>query len=126
MRYVLQVTQSPTSGTGNALALAFAAELIKCGHDLVQVFFYGDGVLTGNRFNHPANDEPNLTAQWQAFAEKHKVRLNLCIAAAQRRGIVNSESSASGVDNNLADHFELAGLADFVQDTLQADRVITL
>lgn len=126
MRYVLQVTQSPTAGSGNALALAFAIELMKCGHEIAQVFFYGDGVLTGNGFNHPANDEPNLTAQWQAFAQKHKVRLNLCIAAAQRRGVVDCESSASGQESNLAPHFELAGLADFIQATLCADRVISL
>ncbi|MBE2898795.1 sulfurtransferase complex subunit TusD [Pasteurellaceae bacterium TAE3-ERU1] len=126
MRYVLQVTQSPNVGTGNALALAFATELLKCGHEIAQVFFYGEGVLTGNALNYPANDEPNLTAQWQAFAEKHQVRLNLCIAAAQRRGVVNSDSSASGQASNLAPHFELAGLADFIQATLQADRVVTL
>ncbi|MBE2895056.1 sulfurtransferase complex subunit TusD [Spirabiliibacterium falconis] len=126
MRYVLQVSQSPHSGTGNALALAFATELLKCGHDITQIFFYHDGVLTGNQFNYPANDEPHLTAQWQAFAEKHQVRLTLCIAAAQRRGIVNEDSSATGKLNNLAPHFELAGLTDFMQAALQADRVISL
>ncbi|MGR3807283.1 tRNA 2-thiouridine synthesizing protein D [Pasteurella testudinis DSM 23072] len=126
MRYVLQVTQPLYGGQGSALALQLAQALLANGHQLTQIFFYRDGVYHGNAFTYPANDEPNLLAQWQAFAQQHQVRLNLCVAAAQRRGVVSPQSAVDGAQNNLADGFELAGLGEFSRAVLEADRLITV
>lgn len=126
MRYVLQVTQPLYGGQGSALALQLAQTLLNSGHQLSQVFFYREGVSNGNAFTYPANDEPNILAQWQSLAKQHQVRLNLCVAAAQRRGVVSAQSAVDGVQNNLADGFEIAGLGEFSRAVLEADRVITL
>ncbi|TNG93039.1 sulfurtransferase complex subunit TusD [Pasteurellaceae bacterium USgator11] len=126
MRYVLQVTQPLYGGQGSALALQLAQALITAGHQLEQVFFYGDGVYHGNAFTYPANDEPNLLQAWQTLAQQHQVRLNLCVAAAQRRGIVAPQSAVDGIQNNLAEKFEIAGLGDFSRAVLVADRLVTV
>lgn len=126
MRYVLQVTQPLYGGQGSALALQLAESILKCGHQLDQVFFYREGVYHGNAFSYPANDEPDLLTQWQALAKTHQVRLNLCVAAAQRRGVVATESSRDNQQHNLASGFELAGLGEFTRAVLQADRLISV
>lgn len=126
MRYVLQVNQPLYGGQGSALALQLAEALLEYGHQLDQVFFYREGVYHGNGYTYPANDEPNLLGKWQALGAKYHVRLNLCVAAAQRRGVVSAESSRDNQQHNLALGFELAGLGEFVCAVLQADRLITV
>ncbi|KGQ70133.1 tRNA 2-thiouridine(34) synthase TusD [Chelonobacter oris] len=126
MRYVLQVTQPLYGGQGSALALQLAQTLLKCGHQLDQVFFYREGVYHGNAYTYPASDEPNLLLQWQAFARQYQVRLNLCVAAAQRRGVVSAQSAVDGMQDNLAAGFEIAGLGEFTRAVLDADRLISI
>lgn len=126
MKYVLQITHSPQNGNASALGLSIAKSLLKCGHQLDLVFFYNDGVLQGNQFNYPAHDEPHFMKQWQCFAKENGVKLALCVAAAQRRGVVDHDSSVDSMSYNLAQQFELAGLAQFGKAILMADRVITV
>ena len=44
----------------------------------------------GNGLVYPANDEFNLTQAWQAFSTQHRIPLHLCVAASQRRGVVDA------------------------------------
>lgn len=144
MDYVLLVKQPVYGSQGAFLAYRLAQVLVQK-HCIRQIFFYQDGVSNGNALVYPANDEFNLVSAWQAFSRQFNVPLYLCVAAAQRRGVVDSDSAAdksavkksnafstsatpaapSGV-NNLADVFQLAGLGEFSRALLQADRVITL
>ncbi|PJG84467.1 sulfurtransferase complex subunit TusD [Conservatibacter flavescens] len=126
MKYVLAVNQPAYGSQGSFLAYQFACELVLAGHEITQVFFYQAGVGNGNRFVYPNSDEFHLVKAWQQFAVQHNVPLNLCIAAAQRRGVVNAETAYSAEQTNLADGFCLAGLGEFSQAILQADRLITL
>ena len=126
MRYVLQVTQPLYGGQGSALAVQLAEALLVNGHQLDQIFFYREGVYNGNAFSYPANDEINILAVWQKLAKQYQVRLNLCVAAAQRRGVVSVESSQDNQQQNLAEGFEIAGLGEFSRALLEADRLITI
>lgn len=117
MDYVLAV-KSPVYGSQGAfLAYQVAESLIQKGHSIRQIFFMQAGVSNANRLVDAASDEVNLVEKWQQFAATHKVPLHLCIAAAQRRGVV---------ETNLADGFVLAGLGEFSQAVLSADRVLTI
>lgn len=125
MRYVLSVTQPVYGSEASFLAYQFAEELLRAGHSIAQVFFSQAGVSHGNAFVYPANDEFNLIKHWQQLAQQYQFPLYLCIAAAQRRGVVNEETAAIEQQNNLAEKFVLAGLGEFSQAVLTADRVIT-
>lgn len=125
MRYVLSVTQPVYGSEASFLAYQFAEELLQAGHSIAQVFFSQAGVSHGNAFVYPANDEFNLVKHWQQLAQQYQFPLYLCIAAAQRRGVVNEETAAIEQQNNLAEKFVLAGLGEFSQAVLTADRVIT-
>ena len=120
------MVKQPVYGSQGAfLAYQLAQELVHK-HHIRQIFFYQDGVSNGNALVYPANDEFNLVKAWQAFSRQFNVPLHLCVAAAQRRGVVDSESAADKSAVSLADVFQLAGLGEFSQALLQADRVITL
>lgn len=126
MNYVLAV-KSPVYGIQGAyLAYQFAEALIEKGHSIKQVFFFQEGVSNGNAFVYPASDEVNLQRYWQVFSDKYDVPLCLCVAASQRRGVVNEMTAETGKSRNLAEGFMITGLGEFMAATLNADRVITL
>ncbi|AXH82621.1 TPA: sulfurtransferase complex subunit TusD [Haemophilus influenzae] len=126
MRYVIAV-KSPIYGKQGAfLAYQFANALIKKGHEISQIFFFQDGVSNGNALVYPANDEVNLQKHWQMFSITHNVPLHLCVAASQRRGVVDSLTTPTTDHYNLAEGFIIAGLGEFMAASLKADRVITL
>lgn len=125
MKYVIQV-KGPAYGQQRAyLAYQFATTLLKSSeHSITQIFFYQEGVLNANEYVYPANDEFNLVEAWKNLAQHYQVELNVCVSAAQRRGVVD-EASSHGKDNNLATGFILAGLAEFSQAILKSDRVVS-
>ena len=126
MRYVLAV-KSPIYGQQGAfLAYQFAKVLIERKHEIAQIFFFQEGVSNGNGLVYPANDEFNLTQAWQAFSAQHHIPLHLCVAASQRRGVVDSLTAKESDKTNLAEGFEITGLGEFMAMALKADRVVTL
>ena len=119
MNYVLAV-KSPVYGKQGAfLAYQFAQALLEKGHAISQIFFFQDGVSNGN-------DEFNLTQAWQAFSAQHHIPLHLCVAASQRRGVVDALTAKETDKTNLAEGFEITGLGEFMAMALKADRVVTL
>lgn len=116
MDYVLAIKGDVYGSQAAFLAYQVAEQLLTSGHKIRQIFFFQSGVSNANRLVEPASDEVNLVERWQALAQTHRVPLHLCISAAQRRGVVES---------NLADGFVLAGLGEFSQAVLTADRLLT-
>ncbi|GAB2596793.1 hypothetical protein GCM10026986_25270 [Nitrincola alkalisediminis] len=64
---------------------------------------------------------------WQALAEEHSIDLVICIAAAIRRGVLDSTEAKRYEQNqtNLAEKFNLSGLGQLVEACILSDRVIT-
>lgn len=124
MNYVLAI-KSPVYGSQAAfLAYQMAEELLKANHSISQIFFFQDGINNANSLVNPANDEINLVEKWKILAKSHRLQLHLCIAAAQRRGVVDTQTSKD-TNTNLAEGFILAGLGEFSQAVLKADRLLT-
>ncbi|MEC5343866.1 sulfurtransferase complex subunit TusD [Brenneria populi] len=126
LNYCLLVT-GPAYGTQQASsALQFAQALLDEGHRLESVFFYREGVLNANQLTLPANDEFDLVRAWQRLGRQHHVALNVCVAAALRRGVTDRQQAEqlklSGA--NLQDGFTLSGLGELAQSVLTCDRVI--
>lgn len=126
LRYCLLVT-GPAYGTQQASsALQFAHALIAEGHQLSSVFFYREGVLNANCLTAPANDEFDLVRAWQQLGQTHQVALNVCVAAALRRGVTDAEQAAllKLSAANLQPGFALSGLGELAQSVLTCDRVV--
>ncbi|ELV8635476.1 sulfurtransferase complex subunit TusD [Vibrio vulnificus] len=126
LTYTLVVNGGVYGSQSARSAYQFAAALIEKGHTLVSVFFYQDGVTNGTALSVPANDEFHLTQAWKKLAQQHNVRLETCVAAALRRGVVSqSEAAQHGLlQHNLAEGFEQAGLGSLAEAMLTQDRVV--
>ncbi|RKS85757.1 tRNA 2-thiouridine synthesizing protein D [Orbus hercynius] len=115
------IITGPAYGTQSSFcAYQFCLSLLNNStHTLHSIFFYADGTYNANRFTNPANDEFHLVEAWQTLAKTHHIKLSVCIAAAQRRGVTQEEFA-----NNIANEFELVGLGDLSDSVAQCDRVI--
>ncbi|MFB9884904.1 sulfurtransferase complex subunit TusD [Balneatrix alpica] len=127
LSYTLVVTAAPGDNQANHSALAFARALLAKGHQLKRVFFYGAAIHTGNSLQSLPQDEASLLQGWQQLQQQAGTELILCIAAAQRRGVLDSaESQRFGhQQHNIATGFELAGLGQLVDAALETDRLLT-
>lgn len=126
LRYALLVT-GPAYGTQQASsAYQFAQALVAEGHRLESVFFYREGVLNANQLTAPANDEFDLVRAWQQLATEHQVALNVCVAAALRRGVTDEHEAQqlSLGPANLQAGFTLGGLGALAEASLSCDRLV--
>ncbi len=126
LSYTLVVTGAVYGSQSARNAYAFACALLKRGHKLASVFFYQDGVSHASKLVIPANDEFDLTAAWQQLATEHGTRLESCVAAALRRGVIGHEEAIlhKRDEHNLADGFEQSGLGSLAEALLTQDRVV--
>ena len=113
-RITLLVQGAPRATRADAAALAFARAAVHSGAIVHRVFFYKDAIYAVSRF---ARDEGGTAEAWAQLAGEHGFELAVCVAAAERRGIVEGES--------LADGFAVVGLGQMVEAMEASDRVVT-
>lgn len=107
-------------------ALNFARAALQAGHRVMRVFFFSDGVVAGNTQTVPAPDSDGLTAQWVELAATNGIDLVVCSTSAVRRGVLDTgEARRHDRAPSLNSHFDIAGLGQWVEACLLADRVIT-
>ena len=94
--------------------MRFAQSVVHSNHDLYRVFFYKQAVSIASKHAIAPQDEMQLTEMWIDLARKSKAELIVCVAAGQRRGLVQTI---------LADEFEIAGLGQMVEAILESDRI---
>lgn len=124
--YTLVVNGSVYGSQSARNAYAFANAVLEKGHTLVSVFFYQEGVTNGSKLVVPANDEFDLTVAWQKLAIEHNIRLETCVAASLRRGVLSQEEATQHKREtfNLTNGFEQAGLGSLAEALLTQDRVV--
>lgn len=126
MNFAILVNAAPYSQQSSLTAYHFCSAVLAQGHRLPRIFFYQDGVLNGNSFISPPQDEFNLVQAWQQLAEQYGVELSICISAALRRGLLDTTEAEryqhSGA--NLATKFTLTGLGQLVEAMIHADRFL--
>ena len=127
MRYAILLMGAPYSSQAAHSALRFARAVAERGHRLEGVFFYHDGVHNAARLAAPPQDEPHLVDGWTALAADHGVPLQVCIAAALRRGLLDErEATRHGKQGHSVESpFELTGLGQLVDLGLRCDRLVT-
>ncbi len=126
MKLSILVNEGPYTHQAADTALQFAKAALAKGHEIFRVFFYHDGVNNGTRLGIPPQDDRNLTVQWSELAGQHGLDLVVCIAAAQRRGLLDeNEAKRQGKDShNIAPGFRISGLGQLIEAGIQADRLV--
>lgn len=126
MKLAVMVNEGPYQHQSADSALQFTKAALEKGHEVFRVFFYHDGVNNGTRFGVPPQDDRNITVQWSELAEKHNIDLVVCVAAAQRRGLLDeNEAKRHGKDgNNIANGFRISGLGQLIEAGIQCDRLV--
>ncbi len=126
MKFSIMVNEGPYTHQASDSAYHFTAAALQAGHKIVRVFFYHDGVNNGSRLSVPPQDDRNVCKRWSELAEQHELELILCVAAAQRRGLLDTnESKRAGLDSdNIAPGFEISGLGQLIDAGIQADRLV--
>lgn len=124
--FTLVITGAPYASQAPETALGFARAAVRAGHGIDRVFLYGDGVHLASSLASPPSDETNWTRAWSEFLAEHKVPGIACIASALRRGLVDEAEQRRYQlpAHNLAAPFEVAGLGEWVESTVQSSRVI--
>ena len=126
MKFAIQVNEGPYQHQASDTAYQFTKAALEKGHEIFRVFFYHDGVNNGTRLTTPPQDDRNITNRWIDLGEKYDLDLVVCVAAAQRRGIVDEdEMKRQGKDaTNIAPRFRISGLGQLVEAGIQSDRLM--
>jgi tRNA 2-thiouridine synthesizing protein D len=126
MKFSILINEGPYTHQASDSAFHFTEAALRAGHQIVRVFFYHDGVYNGTRLSVPPQDDRNVSERWTALGEAHSLEMILCVAAAQRRGMLDEdEARRAGKDsNNIAPGFEISGLGQLIDAGIQADRLI--
>jgi tRNA 2-thiouridine synthesizing protein D len=126
MKLTIQVNEGPYQHEAADSAYQFTKAALEKGHEIFRVFFYHDGVNNGTRLTTPPQDDRNVVKRWSELAEQHGLDLVVCVAAAQRRGIVDEgEAKRNGKDaTNIAPGFRISGLGQLVEGAIQSDRLV--
>ena len=126
MKLSVMLNTGPYQHQAADTAYHFTRAALSKGHEIFRIFFYHDGVNNGTRLTTPPQDDRNIVDRWSALAEEHGLDLVVCVAAAQRRGIVDeSEAARHGKDaGNIAPGFRISGLGQLVEAGIESDRVV--
>ena len=126
MKLGIQINEGPYQHQASDTAYQFAKAALAKGHEIFRVFFYHDGVNNATRLAIPPQDDRNIQQQWADLAKEHDLDLVVCIAAAQRRGLLDEdEAKRQGKDaNNIAEGFRISGLGQLIEAGIECDRLI--
>ena len=127
MKFGILVNEGPYTHQASDSAYLFAKAAIDQGHEIYRIFFYHDGVNNGTRLATPPQDDRHIPNRWSELAKEHNLDLVLCVAAAQRRGMVDPDEMKRNKKDadNIADNFRISGLGQLIEAGIQADRLIT-
>ncbi len=122
-QFVVLVTGSPNCSQAHLTAQKFVEQALRSGHRIDSIFFYQEAVIIANRFVIKPDDEAQLAARWQKLAEKENIELQVCIAAANRRGVISQEEALQhSLDHySLNPAFNILGLGQLAASLTRSD-----
>jgi|TARA_Y100000031_G_C8245857_1_gene397991 tRNA 2-thiouridine synthesizing protein D len=116
MKFGILIKEGPYTHQASDSAYQFTLAALEKGHEIEGVFFYNDGVINATRHMDPPQDDRHLSKLWSELGRKTGQDWMVCIAAAKRRGIVETE---------IAPNMSITGLGELTDLTIRADRMIT-
>ena len=126
MKFTIMVNEGPYQHQSSDSAYQFTKAALEKGHEVFRVFFYHDGVNNSTRLTTPPQDDRHIVNRWAELKEKHDLDLVVCVAAAQRRGIVDEdEMKRNGKDaHNINPAFRISGLGQLIEGCIQSERLV--
>lgn len=126
MKFAIMINEGPYTHQATDTAYLFARAALAKGHEVTRVFFYHDGVNNATRLTAPPQDDRHIVNRWSELAKSHNLDLVVCIAAAQRRGLMDeNEAKRQGKNaDNIAPGFRISGLGQLVEAGIQSDRLV--
>lgn len=120
MKYAIQVSGGRVESCSAKIGYQFSRALLLGGHQIIRVFFHGEGV------RYAFADQPELPGDklqtWSSLANEFGVELVYCSTAAELRGLGRSDSTGSAA----LEGFKPGGLGLWVDACILADRVVGL
>jgi tRNA 2-thiouridine synthesizing protein D len=125
MKFAIALFSSP-SAPSSRRALRFAEAALDGGHDIVRLFFYGDGVHSASGNVVSPQDETDVARQWRELISTRQLDGVVCIAAALRRGVLDEAEALRYRRQaaNLPAPWVLSGLGQLHEAAQLADRLI--
>jgi len=126
VNFSIQINEGPYQHQAADSAYQFTKAALAKGHKIFRVFFYHDGVNNATRLAIPPQDDRNVTALWVELQKEYDLDLVVCIAAAQRRGLIDEdEMKRQGKDaNNISEGFRISGLGQLIEAGIESDRLV--
>jgi len=127
MQYALLVLGAPFSSQAPLSALRFAHALLAQGHQLDAVFFHHDGVFNASTQLLASSEHADIYQQWLALHDKHDVKLDVCVTAAKRRGLIDIDAATQQGSKgySVMSPFELTGIGQLIDLQQRCDRFIS-
>ena len=127
MKYGILINEGPYQHQATDTAYQFCKAAVAKGHEIFRVFFYHDGVNNATDLAVPPQDDRNIVNNWIELAEANNIDMVVCIAAAQRRGLLDAnEAERQGKrSDNIAPVFRISGLGQLVEAGIECDRLLT-
>lgn len=127
MVFSILIYASPYQAQSVHTAYRFAKSALQQGHTVERVFFYGDSVLCASQLSAPPRDEQDIFSLWKTLAEEYELDLVVCIAAALKRGILDSAEAKRHEKpaHTVEAPFELSGLGQLTEAMMTSDRLMT-
>lgn len=126
MKIAISVYGDPDKTSSPMTALAFAEAALSADHEVFRVFFYHDAVRTGCVSDGLSPSRIALLQGWVDLKQTHEIDLMVCIAAAESRGIYDTQQAKRlGKAVNLHPAFQAVGLGQFAEMIMTTDRTVT-
>lgn len=116
----LFVQSSPFCASRQRLAVCFLHTWLSLGKPVSRVFFYQDAVLTaGLKLPQKANGL-SLADEFVKLSEQHQFPLQVCVASATRRGLINANDILE-----LSAGFCVVGLGELAQAGFEHEKIVS-
>jgi tRNA 2-thiouridine synthesizing protein D len=127
LSYTIILTQSPALSESSLTAQRLVSELIDHGDKIDRIFFYQDAAYIGLKSQIPGQGLQASYQGWLDLQHKQSFPLQICIANALRRGVVDhTEAKRYQGLETLQSGFQLSGLGEIADACQSSDRIITL
>lgn len=123
--FSILITSPPFDSQGQYSAYRFCLAALENKQKVRQIFFYQSAVLVANKLITPHSDELNIQQKWIDLNKRFEIPLNICITAANRRGIIDTQDARHrSQESNLLENFNSVGLGELFSVTTESERLI--
>ncbi|UYZ85294.1 sulfurtransferase complex subunit TusD [Entomomonas sp. E2T0] len=125
MKFTIAI-YSPPQSSASRRALHFSQTVLQTGHTIERLFFYQQGVYNAVSSIVTPQDEFDIRLAWQTFIEENNLDAVVCIAAALRRGQLDTTEAKRYQKTaiTISPPWQLSGLGQLHEAIQNSDRFV--